>query len=78
MIAITVKPAKLAMKMLWNSFASCSVSPDNEPLLSSGFAMPIHLSTAIDRKHPCGVVAVTNSPRPDNTHPYHPRNANKT
>jgi hypothetical protein len=34
MIAITVKMMKLAMKMLWNSLASVSVSPDNERGLS--------------------------------------------
>ena len=35
MIAITVKMMKLVMKMEWNSFASCSVRPDKEPLLLS-------------------------------------------
>ena len=28
MIAMTVKTMKLVMKIEWNSFASCSVSPD--------------------------------------------------
>ena len=31
MIAITVKAMKLVMKMLWNSLASASVSPDERP-----------------------------------------------
>jgi hypothetical protein len=35
MIAMTVKMMKLVMKIPWNSFASWSVNPDNEPPLLS-------------------------------------------
>ena len=50
MSATTTKAMKLVMKMLWNSFASDSVRPDNEPVRSS-------VPTAI--RIPSGVMAVT-------------------
>jgi hypothetical protein len=34
MIATTVKPMKLDMKILWNSCASLSVRPESEPFRS--------------------------------------------
>src|SRR6056297_378878 len=60
MIAISVKIAKLIMKILWNSFASFSVSPESVPsrALTPGSALDMR-SPPDGPTGPLGLSAVT-------------------